>query len=188
MVAALAPVGCAGSEIRADDTACEVFALLECETQVLSLAERVTGTTFELVYASDRVPGRPTAAAWDARSYGLGGWTLSAHHRFDPERGILFLGDGRTLRVGEGIRFDDSKPTGLLVAAEDGSEVYLFDADGRHLRTLDALTGAVRFEFAYDDTGQLTGAARRHRFDIGIHGRDSPRLTASSSNIATPGA
>ncbi|MBI5516947.1 MAG: hypothetical protein HY909_24405 [Deltaproteobacteria bacterium] len=32
--------------------------------------------------------------AWDARSAGLGGWTLDAHHSYDPSGRALVLGDG----------------------------------------------------------------------------------------------
>jgi YD repeat-containing protein len=43
-----------------------------------------------------------------------------------------------------------------VIAAEDGSEVYVFDVAGRHQHTLDALTGTTRFEFGYDAAGLLT--------------------------------
>ena len=43
----------------------------------------------------------------------------------------------------------------LYIPSEDGAELYQFRYDGRHLRTLNALTGAVRFEFGYDDGGWL---------------------------------
>ena len=42
-----------------------------------------------------------------------------------------------------------------LFPSDDGREVYLFSGEGRHLRTLDALTGAVRFQFSYDADGNL---------------------------------
>jgi len=44
----------------------------------------------------------------------------------------------------------------LAIPAEDGSEVYVFSEAGRHLRTLDALTWAVRVTFSYDAAGRLT--------------------------------
>jgi len=44
----------------------------------------------------------------------------------------------------------------LLLAAEDGREVYVFDSVGRHSRTVDALTGAVRYQFDYNSAGYLT--------------------------------
>jgi YD repeat-containing protein len=36
------------------------------------------------------------------------------------------------------------------IPSEDGSEVYVFDPAGRHLETLDSLTGAVKWAFGYD--------------------------------------
>ena len=42
------------------------------------------------------------------------------------------------------------------IPSSDGSELYLFDKNGRHLQTLDAMTGAVRYEFAYDAAGRLS--------------------------------
>ncbi len=38
---------------------------------------------------------------------------------------------------------------------EDGSEVYEFDANGRHLRTRDGLTGRTILQFGYDASGVL---------------------------------
>jgi len=44
----------------------------------------------------------------------------------------------------------------FAIASEDGSEIYQFNVSGRHLRTSDALTKAVRYQFAYDSRGLLT--------------------------------
>ncbi len=46
----------------------------------------------------------------------------------------------------------------LLVASEDGSQIYRFDSTGRHLQTLHGLTGAVLLEFSYDSAGRLLSA------------------------------
>ncbi|MGD0589793.1 MAG: RHS repeat-associated core domain-containing protein [Bacteroidota bacterium] len=43
----------------------------------------------------------------------------------------------------------------ILIASEDGSERYVFTYSGRHLRTLDALTGVVKYSFGYDSTYKL---------------------------------
>jgi RHS repeat-associated protein len=44
----------------------------------------------------------------------------------------------------------------LVVASEDGTELYRFDAAGRrHLQTVDALTGAVLLQFGYDGANRL---------------------------------
>ena len=42
-----------------------------------------------------------------------------------------------------------------IVASKDGAQVYIFDPSGRHLRTLNASTGAIVYEFAYDVAGHL---------------------------------
>ncbi len=42
-----------------------------------------------------------------------------------------------------------------FIPAEDGSEIYVFPQTGRHLRTVDALTGALRYQFTYDTAGRL---------------------------------
>jgi RHS repeat-associated protein len=41
------------------------------------------------------------------------------------------------------------------VASQDGGELYIFDDHGRHLRTIDARTGAVTLAFGYDAAGRL---------------------------------
>ncbi len=43
----------------------------------------------------------------------------------------------------------------LAVPSADGGSLYRFDASGRHLQTLNALTGAVLLEFGYDASGRL---------------------------------
>lgn len=51
--------------------------------------------------------------------------------------------------------------TDITVASEDGRLLYAFDPSGRHIRTLDALTGAVRREFGYDAEGRLATVTER---------------------------
>jgi RHS repeat-associated protein len=41
----------------------------------------------------------------------------------------------------------------LLVPSDDGSQAYVFSGEGRHLRTLHALTGATLLSFTYDANG-----------------------------------
>jgi RHS repeat-associated protein len=43
----------------------------------------------------------------------------------------------------------------VLIPDDRGKDVYVFDSDGRHLRTHDGLTGALRYDFHYED-GVLT--------------------------------
>jgi RHS repeat-associated protein len=47
----------------------------------------------------------------------------------------------------------------FLVGSDNGREAFVFNGDGRHVQTLDALTGAVRYQFAYDSGGRLSSVA-----------------------------
>ena len=41
----------------------------------------------------------------------------------------------------------------ILVPSEDGAEVYVFTGEGRHVRTVDGVTGATLLQFTYDAAG-----------------------------------
>jgi len=43
----------------------------------------------------------------------------------------------------------------IAIPSDDGNEVYVFDRRGRHLQTLNALTGAMRYRMRYDNAGHL---------------------------------
>jgi RHS repeat-associated protein len=42
-----------------------------------------------------------------------------------------------------------------VIASRDGREVYVFNSRGKHLRTVDAITAVVKYEFGYDGEGRL---------------------------------
>lgn len=70
--------------------------------------------------------------------------------------GTLYLSDQQNWRVRQ-VRFalPDFSVSDLLLPSEDAQELYLFNAGGRHLKTLNALTGLVRYQFSYDADGYL---------------------------------
>jgi YD repeat-containing protein len=43
----------------------------------------------------------------------------------------------------------------LLIASEDGAQVFVFDRLGRHLRTVDAVTAVTLLRFGYDAQGRV---------------------------------
>jgi RHS repeat-associated protein len=51
--------------------------------------------------------------------------------------------------------------TDLAVASSDGAVLYQFDADGRHLRTLEARTAATLLQFTYDSARRLATVAEK---------------------------
>lgn len=46
--------------------------------------------------------------------------------------------------------------TQIAIPSEDGTELFQFDAQGRHLRTINSLTNATLLTFSYDSAGRLT--------------------------------
>jgi RHS repeat-associated protein len=105
---------------------------------------------------------------------GIGGYTTSgfsgdggpaANAKLSYPSGVALSPDGSLYiadyfnacvrRVGSAL--PGFSATDILVASEDGREEYVFDSSGRHLRTLNALTGATLLKFDYDppDSGHL---------------------------------
>jgi RHS repeat-associated protein len=50
----------------------------------------------------------------------------------------------------------------IQAASSDGRQVFIFDANGRHLQTLDAFTSAVLYNFTYDTAGRLSAVTDVH--------------------------
>ena len=48
-----------------------------------------------------------------------------------------------------------------VVPSQDGTQLFTFDAAGRHLQTLDSLTGSTIYSFTYDTAGRLTAITDR---------------------------
>jgi|GEM_PF-3091661 len=70
------------------------------------------------------------------------------------------------------------------VPCNDGRMLYQFDPKGRHLRTLNALTGAVMLRFEYNAQGQLTAQIDGDGDALGITRTASAvRLTAPDGQV-----
>jgi len=74
-----------------------------------------------------------------------------------PDGSIYFAdrSDHRVRRIAPPLLAENK--TEFTIASDDGSQVYIFDLSGRHLRTVNALTGGVLYEFIYDTSGLLVG-------------------------------
>ncbi len=73
--------------------------------------------------------------------------------------GAVLIGEDQNQRI---RRMEDIFPPEppsvnqvILIPSEDGAATYVFDSDGRHLRTEDAHTGQVLLTFGYDARGYL---------------------------------
>jgi YD repeat-containing protein len=70
--------------------------------------------------------------------------------------GSLYIADAQNHRVRRVARSLPGLSLGdFLIAGANGAELYLFDSTGRHLQTINALTGAIRYQFFYDNAGRL---------------------------------
>ena len=96
--------------------------------------------------------GGPSAAAGLSRPVAVG----------SAPDGSLYVADHLNLRV---RRVAPALPgvttAGAVIPSEDGRALYAFDASGRHLRTLDALTGVVLYELGYDAGKRLISVTDR---------------------------
>ena len=72
------------------------------------------------------------------------------------DRSFLYVADATAEQVVKiGPPLPGLASSDLVIAGEQSNELYVFDGEGRHLRTIDPLTGALRYQFAYTSTGLL---------------------------------
>lgn len=79
---------------------------------------------------------------------------------FGPDGKLYFPNYGGYLSFIRQVALPMPGVTGdsFRIPSEDGAEIYVFDESGRHLETVDALTGAPLDTFQYDPAGLLTSA------------------------------
>jgi RHS repeat-associated protein len=119
---------------------------IDFQRQALKISVPIAGVSFRFNYRSDAVAPK---------------WRWSIYHAYDPGANISSPGDGRPRTVSPLFAQSSKAPHWLAIgevaiAAPDGSEVYIFNQKGDHLRTLNALTGALVHGFDYAGLGVLT--------------------------------
>jgi len=67
----------------------------------------------------------------------------------------IYIGEYKRIRK-IGPVFPGVTPFEINLASQDGRLIYHFSHEGRHLRTLDALTGVVLYQFTYGNHGYLS--------------------------------
>ncbi len=84
------------------------------------------------------------------------GFSLPAAVAFAPD-GSIYVAAANDHRIRKVTpAFPGYTGDAVLIPSEDGTEVFEFNADGRHLRTLNSLTGTNKYAFAYNASGELT--------------------------------
>jgi RHS repeat-associated protein len=67
----------------------------------------------------------------------------------------LFADAGANAVTAFGMVRPEKSGTTYTIPSQDGSEVYIFDLSGKHLRTLYGKTGATKYSFEYDNDNSL---------------------------------
>ena len=129
---------------------------LACESQALSENFPIVGTPYALSYTSDRVSGRSGADSIGIlHSRQIAGWNIDAHHVYDSARNQLYMGNSTwrdSVSLGQvPLRSDGT----FLIAERDNSQIYVFDSEGRHLKTVNPANGSPILQFAYTVKGYL---------------------------------
>ncbi|MDQ2983186.1 MAG: hypothetical protein M3R70_04580 [Actinomycetota bacterium] len=76
--------------------------------------------------------------------------------------GSIFIADAANYRIRQSkVGLPGFTDADISIPSEDGSELYLFNTNGRHLRTIDAVTGVAIYRFAYDSIGRLASITDR---------------------------
>jgi len=91
------------------------------------------GTTYNDGSIDYPVSSNAQAGNYQAILAGLGGWSISTHHFYDVNRTIIYFGDGTSRSVTAQLINGNTQ---YMAANSDGSEIYIFDLNGKHLYTL----------------------------------------------------
>ena len=108
----------------------------------------IAGSTLQLIYSSDRQPGRKVDAAPAAAPVGLGGWSISDLPGYDPATKSEILPDGTVRKVA-----GSSIGAAFAVVDPAGATATEFDTQGRAITTVDAVTGVTSANFTWTAAG-----------------------------------
>lgn len=163
------------------DILCEPLVVFFCSDQSLTITQSLGNIPFNLHFSSNRLRNRDISVFRGVQSYWLGGWTLSVHHYYNLSNNILFFGDGSQLSYTSPPIKLISSPNEYAVASYDAKEVFIFDSIGRHIRTVDGLSGRILLEFVHDNAGRMVSVKTNNHVIISVS-RDSTGIPTSLSN------
>ncbi|MEK6627409.1 MAG: RHS repeat-associated core domain-containing protein, partial [Bdellovibrionota bacterium] len=121
----------------------------------LSLQETIplVGIDFTLNHYSEY---QLSNSSYKPKDFGLGGWLPSILHKYDITKKLIFYGYG-----GASPTTAISAQNTFLIPDRSGDEIYVFDANGVHIQTKDALTGVIKYNFIYNSNGKISAITDR---------------------------
>ncbi len=162
---------------RPPEVACPVSgSIINVEKQTLGEEIPLTGIDFGLYYTSLRAAeyisttAQYPSVAW----FNNEGWTLGVHHTFAPGQSRLFLGTGEVLERRPILLSNQN----WMTPKSDGSEVYIFSYQGKHLETRTGLMGALKYSFGYDSNSRLTSITDAYGNQVIIARNGSGKMTS----------
>lgn len=104
-----------------------------------------------------------SAAIYHPEVWGMHGWTLSEHHYFEKESKTLFAGFGERIQYADFKQINDPNlgNVNILISKYNNHELFIFDQNGRHLETRDAVFGHIIHKFSYDENNRLLDVSDR---------------------------
>ena len=160
---------------------CDPAGYIPCMQAEKFVSLPITDSNLFLTYSSRWTPGVSGQPGWDARSLGLGGWSIIAIQRYDKASRLLISGDG-SWSLTDGVKFASGE---IAVPSFDGAIAYVFDSAGRHIRTVDGHLGTDLIRISYDSAGNLAGldgSANGQPVHISVQ-RDSRGVARALSGI-----
>lgn len=117
----------------------------------------VAGSINAEVTITNRGPGGTVSAngivqigAWNAKALGINGWVPNVVNFYDKNTRKLYLGEGSFI-ANTGTTYQG----GFSAPNKDGSELYIFDQSGKHIKTLNGLTGDLKYKINYNENNVL---------------------------------
>lgn len=125
------------------------------------------------------------AAGFSPVSTPTGELQLDSPRGVAVSEGVLYVADTGNDRI-LGVRARGGEGgEGLVLPSRDGSEAYRFDTAGRHIETIDALSGLRLLSFSYDEQQRLVGITERHGLSTTIAWTDSGATITSPAGART---
>ncbi len=88
------------------------------------------------------------------RGLAIGSWLSPGGIAVDEPGNLFIAANGRIRKVYPAM--PEFSGNDFVIPSEDGTELYDFDAYGKHMTTIDAIKGGTLYTFTYDANGYLT--------------------------------
>jgi hypothetical protein len=89
---------------------CAPAGYIPCIQAATFVSLPITDSNLFLTYSSKWTPGVSGQPGWDARSLGLGGWSIDVVQRYDEASRLLISGDG-SWRLTDGVKLTSGRQT-----------------------------------------------------------------------------